>query len=85
MKSAGPGSTAVKIVFRIQDSDGNFTNVETEVTTISPEQIIDLNVNWEPLIGKYVVSARCWYDTVADGTPDTPGEKIKEFRFTVKE
>lgn len=88
VKNVGTVDTAVEVRFDISDANtgADVIDLVTSVATLMPEEITDLSVGWSaPLIGKYNVSAQCWYDSDGDDIPDTPGEKVKTFSFAVVE
>jgi hypothetical protein len=84
VKNVGPGTTNVKVVFTLQEKSesGNY-QVETETVSIGPDETMELNTLWTPILGKYDVSAQCMFDSTGDGLADKLGTKSKTFKFSV--
>lgn len=85
VRNTGNQLVWVKVVFNVTMDDGSSTIVESEPFLIEQEEIVELLANFGPLagedVGKYNVSATCWYSL--DKIVWAQGEKRKTFKFTI--
>jgi parallel beta-helix repeat protein len=85
VKNLGNQTVWVKAVFNVTRDDGSSIVIESEPLLIEKEEILELSANFRPLtdkdVGRYSVSATCWYSH--DGTVWAQGEKKKTFKFNV--
>ena len=86
-KNVGPAGydLYVYVAFEIVRDDGLVGAPESDVVIVSPGTEVSLTADFGPLsdldVGKYYVSASCWYSYT--GTYWAQGEKIKTFSFAV--
>jgi hypothetical protein len=75
----------VYVAFEIVRGDTVIAVPSSDVVTVSAGEILSLTADFGPLsgsdIGKYAVSASCWYSYT--GTYWAQGEKVKTFSFAV--
>jgi parallel beta-helix repeat protein len=85
VKNLGYETVWVKAVFKIVKEDGSARVIETEPLMIEQEEIAVLSANFGPLteqdVGRYSVSAFCWYSH--NKIVWVQGEERKTFSFTV--
>lgn len=85
VKNLGNQTVWVKAVFNVTRDDRSSTIVESEPLLIETEETADLSANFgiltEKDLGRYSVSATCWYSH--DETVWVQGEKKKKFKFNV--
>lgn len=86
VRNLGTVDTVVRVDFDVHDATGaHIDTVSTGTMLLAPGQMTEppLSGNWVPVLGKFMVEARAWFDSDGNGTPDTAGAKIKTFSFAV--
>jgi hypothetical protein len=82
--NVGPGPVTALVRFTIRDSGGAIVAVVDSGSTVLP---VDGNgivtASWAVQLGKYSVTAQCWFDTNGDGTFDGSDPSTKAFSFSV--
>jgi len=85
IKNLGNQTVWVKAIFKIAKEGSSTGVIETEPLLIAQEEIVVLSANFGPLaeqdVGKYSVSAFCWYSH--DKMVWARGEATKKFSFSV--
>ena len=87
VKNTGPAGydLYVYVAFEIVRDDGVVGTPTSDVVIVSPGVQVSLTADYGPLggldVGKYYVSASCWYSYT--GTYWAQGEKVKTFSFAV--
>ncbi len=85
VKNLGNQTVWVKAIFKIAKEDSSTEVTETDPLLITQEEITVLPANFGPLteqdVGKYSISAFCWYSP--DKVVWVQGEATKKFSFSV--
>jgi hypothetical protein len=87
VENKGTASTAAQVRFVISEgaTGAQLAELVTEAVVLAPGEIMDLASEWpNPSPGRFQVVAQAWYDSNADGVPDTPGHTTKRFKLDIK-
>jgi hypothetical protein len=87
VENKGTASTGAEVRFVISEgaTGAQLSEFVTEAVVLAPGEIMDLASEWpNPTPGRFQVVAQAWYDSNADGVPDTPGPTIKRFKLDIK-
>ncbi len=84
MANVGPGPVNAKVVFTIRNDAGAVVGtVESNVVAIPVGGLGYVTASWSVQVGRFHVTAQCWFDSNGDGTFDGSDPGVKTFSFAV--